>query len=133
MTDIITGACLCGACRYRSDAPVMNVRACHCHRCQRATGSAFYARIMVPLASVTIEGPVAWYDGDTGVRRGFCPTCGSTLFSERVAAGTIGLAMGTLDHPERFAPADHIWVSAKQPWLVLADDLPQFAEGPPAA
>ena len=132
MSDTITGACLCGACRYRSDAPVMNVRACHCHRCQRATGSPFYARVMVPLASVTIDGPVAWYDGDTGVRRGFCPTCGSTLFSERATAGTIGLTMGTLDHPERFAPTDHIWVSAKQPWLKLDDGLPQFAEGPPA-
>ena len=75
MSDTITGACLCGACRYHSDAPVMNVRACHCRRCQRATGSPFYARVMVPLASVTIDGPVAWYDGDTGVRRGFCPAC----------------------------------------------------------
>ncbi len=132
MSEAVTGACLCEACRYRTDAPVMNVRACHCHRCQRATGTAFYARVMVPLASVAIEGPVAWYDGETGIRRGFCPICGSTLFSERAAAGTIGLAMGTLDNPERFAPADHIWVSAKQPWLVLADNLPHFAEGPPA-
>ena len=132
MSEPITGGCLCGACRYLSAGPVMNVRACHCCRCQRATGSAFYVRAMVALSSVEMTGPVAWYDGDTGVRRGFCPRCGSTLFSERAAAGTIGLSLGTLDHPERFAPTDHIWIEAKQRWLVLADDLPQFDQGPPA-
>ncbi|KQN03692.1 GFA family protein [Sphingomonas sp. Leaf25] len=128
----ITGGCLCGACRYASSGPVMNVRACHCHRCQKATGAPLYARVMVARDTVTIDGPVAWYDAGTGVERGFCPTCGCTLFSARPAAGTIGLTMGSLDDPAPYHPQDHIWTEAIQPWLKLADGAPHHPKGPPA-
>lgn len=124
---------MCGACRYASTGMPINVRACHCRRCQKATGSPFYARVMVPLDKVAMSGPVGWYDGGTGVRRGFCTLCGTSLFSERVSANTIGLTMGSLDEPERFQPTEHIWVSVKQAWLCLNDGLPQFPEGPPPA
>ncbi len=128
----IAGGCLCGACRYASEGPVMNVRACHCHRCQKATGSSFYPRVMVALDTVRIDGPVTWYDGDTGVERGFCPRCGTTLFSARRSAGTIGLSMGSLDDPTLHRPQDHIWTGAMQPWLKLADGMPHHPKGPPA-
>jgi hypothetical protein len=26
----------------------------------------------------------------------------------------------------------HFWVSSKQPWLIIADNLPQYPEGPPS-
>lgn len=129
---LIKGGCLCGASRYASAGKPINVRACHCHRCQKATGSAFYARVMVPLDGVQITGPVNWFDGGTGVRRGFCAECGSTLFSERANANTIGLTIGSLDEPDSFAPSDHIWTSSKQRWVQFDDGLPQYAEGPPA-
>lgn len=128
----ITGGCLCGACRYRSDGQPINVRSCHCHRCQKATGSPLYARVMVPLDSFEIVGPVRRFDAGTGVHRGFCGECGSTLFSERPEAGTIGLTMGTLDRPDLFRPEMQIWVSAKQAWMPLDPAIPAFAEAPPA-
>lgn len=128
---MIEGGCLCGACRYVTDAAPLNVRVCHCHRCQKATGAAFYARVMVPLAGLSIHGPVGWVSADSGIRRGFCTGCGTTLFSERRSAGTIGLSMGSLDQPELFDPTQHIWTSSKQPWLILNDGRPQYLEGPP--
>ena len=127
----IDGGCLCGTSRYSSSGSPLNVRACHCHRCQKATGAAFYARVMVPLDSMTIDGPVGWFSGESGIRRGFCTQCGTTLFSERQSANTIGLAMGSLDQPDRFAPTEHIWTSSKQAWLSLDDGRPQHPEGPP--
>lgn len=128
----IEGGCLCGACRYASDAEPINIRACHCHRCQKATGAPFYARIMVPLDSVSISGPVGWFAADTGLRRGFCTECGTSLFSERRSSNTIGLTMGSLDFPDRFEPTEHIWISSKQKWLELGDGRPRYSEGPPA-
>lgn len=129
--QILTGACLCGACRYTSTGAPLNVRVCHCKRCQRVTGSAFYARVMVPLDSLHPEGPVSWHDADSGLRRGFCAQCGSTLFSARPSAGTVGIALGSLDQPDAFKPTEHIWVSRKQAWLSLDDGLPQYEESPP--
>lgn len=126
------GGCLCGVCRYASRGAPINIRACHCRRCQTATGSPFYARVMVPLDSVMMTGPIRWYDAGTGVRRGFCPECGTTLFSERQGANTIGLTMGSLDRPDSFSPSEHIWTASKQRWIALADGLPQYeASFPP--
>ena len=126
----ITGRCLCGECSYQSNDEPLNIRACHCRRCQQATGSAFYPRLMVPLDSIEISGPVGWFAFDSGLRRGFCTRCGSTLFSERQSTNAIGIAMGSLDEPEQYSPTCHIWTSSKQPWLCLADGLPQHQEGP---
>jgi len=86
---------------------------------------------MVPLVGLTIDGPVGWMSADSGIRRGFCKECGTTLFSERQSAGTIGLSMGSLDKPELFEPTAHIWTSSKQAWLLLNDGRPQYLEGPP--
>lgn len=128
----IEGGCLCGACRYSTDAEPLNVRVCHCRRCQKATGAAFYARVMIPSAGLVIAGPVGWLSADSGIYRGFCTACGTTLFSERRSADTTGLSMGSLDRPDSFEPTEHIWTSSKQAWLNLDDGRPQYLEGPPA-
>jgi hypothetical protein len=133
MTDLITGGCMCGACHYETSAKPINIRACHCRMCQKVIGAAFNARVLVPLDSLTIQGPVSWYNSSDQLRRGFCTQCGTTLFSERQSANAIGLTMGSLDDPDRFMPVEHIWTSSKQAWLTLTDDLPCYAEGPPSA
>jgi hypothetical protein len=127
----IEGGCLCGACRYETDAAPINVRACHCRLCQKATGAPLYARVMVPLDQVTMTGPIGWYHSSDALRRGFCTLCGTTLFSERASANLIGLTMGSLDDPAPFAPESHIWVSSKQPWMELDDGVPHYPEGLP--
>jgi len=129
--DPIVGGCLCGACRYATDAAPINIRACHCRTCQKAIGASFNARVLVPLDRLTIDGPVNWYASSDDLERGFCARCGTTLFSKRGSANAIGLTMGSLDAPDRFAPAEHIWVSRQQAWLVLADGVPAHDEGAP--
>lgn len=127
----ITGSCLCGACTYGTDAEPIDVRACHCTLCQKATGAPLYARVKVPLDSVTISGPVGWHHSSTELERGFCTRCGTSLFSKRASANQIGLTMGSLDNPDRFEPGDQIWVSKRQAWLARIDDLPCYQENPP--
>jgi len=129
MSGRITGGCLCGACRYQTDAEPINVRACHCRACQKAIGGPFYARVLVRVDGLEVSGPIGWFNSSDDVRRGFCRLCGSSLFSERFSIGAIGLAMGTLDEPDRFQPAEHIWVSRMQAWIKLNDGLPTHAEG----
>ena len=34
-----TGGCLCGAIRYRVNAPITALRVCHCTHCQKNTGT----------------------------------------------------------------------------------------------
>lgn len=132
MIETHSGGCLCGAVRYVAQGPAINVRVCHCRLCQRAIGAAFNVRALYPVAKVAIEGEVASVHSSEGLKRGFCPRCGTTIFSMRETLGVMGLTFGSLDQPDDFAPTDHIWVSSKQAWLKLDDGLPQYQEGPPA-
>ncbi len=78
----MTGACLCGAVTWSTDAPLRPVLECHCLRCQRITGN-FMAATATPTADLDISGDrLRWYspDDDANVAYGFCGTCGASLF-----------------------------------------------------
>lgn len=124
------GGCLCRAVRYSSDAEPINERICHCRLCQRAIGASFNARLLFRIEDVAIDGPVKTYNSSEALKRGFCPECGTTLFSMRASAGVMGITAGSLDDPGLFRPAEHIWTSSRQPWLCLSDGLTEYPEAP---
>ncbi|WP_137934635.1 GFA family protein [Mesorhizobium comanense] len=127
------GGCLCGAVRYRADVDPVNERICHCRLCQKAIGAAFNARVLFRIEDVSIEGQWAIVNTSPDLKRGFCPSCGTTMFSRRDAAGIMGITTGSLDDPSLFRPQMHIFTASKQPWVMLDDGLPQYEAGPPAA
>ena len=131
MTRLYEGGCLCGRVRYRAEGEPVNERICHCRLCQKAVGAAFNARILFRIEAVAVEGPVATVNSSPELERGFCPQCGTTLFSRRDSADVIGLTTGSLDDPSMFRPQMHIWTASKQPWVVIADGLPQHEGAPP--
>ena len=90
-----------------------------------------YARVLVPLDSVRMSGPIGWFRSSPELRRGFCTNCGTSLFSERASANAIGLTMGSLDEPDAFAPTEHIWTSGMQAWLKFDDGFPQYPAASP--
>lgn len=61
-----TGGCMCGAVRYECSAEPVFMGNCHCRNCQRVTGTAFAAVILVPRNAVTITGDVKYYE-TTGI------------------------------------------------------------------
>jgi hypothetical protein len=130
-----TGGCLCGAIRYECAAAPILMGNCHCRDCQRATGTAFAAAILVPRNAVTIIGEVKYYDttGDSGgiVSRGFCPKCGSRLFGKPPIRELMGIMAGSLDAPSEFQPGADFYVASAQPWDYMNPALPKFAKVPP--
>ncbi len=129
---VFQGGCLCGAVRYEAVGTPLNQRICHCRMCQKAIGAAFNARVLMRIEDVAISGPIGAFHSSEALERGFCERCGSTLFSRRVSGGRIGLTVGSLDDPSLFEPDMHFWVPSRQPWIEIADGLPQYPEGPPA-
>jgi hypothetical protein len=118
--------------RYETTSAPLNQRVCHCKVCQKAIGAAFNARVLMRIEHVAISGPICAFHSSEALERGFCSRCGSSIFSRRVTAGVMGLTVGSLDDPSLFQPDMHFWVSSKQPWLKITDNLPQYLEGPPA-
>lgn len=130
-----TGGCLCGSIRYECSAEPIIMGNCHCRDCQRATGSAFAAVLLVPRNAVAIAGEVKYYEviGDSGgtVGRGFCPNCGSQLVSKPSIGDFMSIAAGSLDEPSEFQPRIDFYTASAQPWDYMNPDLPKFAKVPP--
>lgn len=135
MKTPFTGGCLCGNIRYKcSAAPIVMVN-CHCRDCQKATGTAYAAAMLIPKDAVAIAGDAKYYDvtGDSGgiVGRGFCPNCGSRLFSKPPIPELMGIMAGSLDDPSWFQPAMDVYAASAQPWDYMNPDLPKFDKMPP--
>lgn len=134
MKSPMTGGCLCGAVRYEASGQPAMQGVCHCRNCQKQAGTAFSMIVGVPEAAVTVSGtPVAYIDhGESGneVRREFCGTCGSPLFSKVAAMpGMVFIKAGTLDDTSGFAPAFQVWAKSRQDWIDLGA-VPAFDTNP---
>ena len=133
---MLTGGCLCGALRYRSEAQPKFVTACYCTDCQKESGAGHLTLAAVDGASLELTGPAATYTGmaDSGlpVTRTFCPTCGSTLLGHPQSLG--GLAMvraGTLDNSADIAAGLAIFTASATPWDQPPEGMRSFAGMPP--
>ena len=120
------GSCLCGKVTFTvtGDLPALN--ACHCTACRKQSGH-YEASVDVARTALTVSGEenVKWYQSSKKVRRGFCGSCGSTLFWDPVFQDWTAVAMGAFDTPTHTQIEQHIFVSEKGDYYQITDDLPQ--------
>lgn len=119
------GSCLCGAVSFEVEGELPAPTACHCTQCRKHSGH-YEASTDLPKSSITIHGQenVSWYHTEK-VRRGFCSTCGSSLFWDPTHRDWIAIAMGAFDGPTDTKLVRHIFVADKGDYYDLADGLPQ--------
>jgi len=116
-----TGSCLCGAVRYRVTGPLRPVVMCHCTQCRKQTGHAM-AATAAANSDLEIETPeaITWYKASKDARRGFCSTCGSTLFWRGDGRDYTAIAAGTLDGTTDLTVAGHIYCDFKGDYYELS-------------
>ena len=128
--DVLTGACLCGAVRYRALGPLRPVIRCHCNQCQRWSGYVVAAtQVDRDRLEIADGGALRWFESSRGIRRGFCGDCGSSLFWEVSATGSVSIMAGTLDPPTGLETQCDIFVGDKGDYYAIDGDLPQHAGG----
>jgi len=121
-----TGSCLCGAVKFQVEGELRPPDGCHCIQCRKTSGH-YWASTDVPRKSLKVEGEfnVAWYRSSENVQRGFCSTCGASLFWDPIHKDFIGVAMGAFDAPTNTKLAIHIYVADKGDYYDIKDGLPQ--------
>ena len=120
----LTGGCLCGAVRYTAGAETLGNAACHCGMCRSWSGHV-WASVMVPKDALKLTGAPKWFRSSGDAERGFCPTCGTSLFWRADGADHVSVGMGTLDEPTGQQLERHIYVDFKGDYYDIADGLPQ--------
>ena len=127
-----SGSCLCGAVTLAVAASLPDTNICHCRMCRKHSGHHFVSTD-VPRNALTIVGEekLTWLRSSENVRRGFCSTCGSSLFWDRSDRDWIAVAMGAFDGPTESRANLHIYVAGKGDYYQIADGLPQYDTVPP--
>ncbi|MDG2005223.1 MAG: GFA family protein [Novosphingobium sp.] len=131
-----SGQCFCGLVTYTIDAEPVGARTCWCRDCQYIASGSATNNILFPEEAVTFSGEIGRIEkiADSGnqVERGFCPQCGSQLFSRTIepAGAPIRIRAGTLDDTELLAPQNVIWTDSAPSWAVLDPMLPHHPKAP---
>src|SRR5262245_53825594 len=120
MTDLpLTGGCLCGGVRWEIDAPPRFATYCHCTHCQRRTGAAASAQVIVEPGSFRItlgEDLVRGYQPPGGAVKFFCTTCGSALCSGPPDPDVRAVRFGGFDSDPGVRPTIRAWVASAAAW-----------------
>ncbi|UJR80709.1 GFA family protein [Sandaracinus amylolyticus] len=118
------GRCLCGAISFEVHAPMREVSFCHCGMCRRVHGyaGAYTTALVDSFVLHDAQGALRWYRSSEHVQRGFCGTCGTTLFWQHEGSKVRGVTAGSLDAPTGLRAGVHIHVADKGDWYELPDD-----------
>lgn len=130
-----SGGCLCGAVRYQSSVGPQMVGHCHCVDCRKSSGTGHCTHVVIPEDAFTVSGEVKFYDNpaDSGniVSRGFCPICGSAVYSTNSAMpGMVFTRASSLDDPEIARPQMVVYASRAPSWDYVDPELPAFSTMP---
>ena len=95
-TETITGHCLCGQVTLSAEIDRRVLRACHCDMCRRHTSGMFISVATLP-GSLAVSGPAQSFQSSEWAERGFCGTCGSTLWYGTIEDGVRHPSAGLFD------------------------------------
>ena len=129
----VDGRCLCGYLSWEAEIDPAEVILCNCTDCQVLSGSAF--RVTVPVTDGSfrfLSGLPKTYvkTADSGTRRelGFCPDCGTSVYSKPTGSepGYFGLRVGSLRQRNLLRPQAQYWCRSAQSWTGDVGSLRKF-------
>lgn len=127
----IDGGCHCGRLRYEAEVDPERVIVCHCTDCQVMSGTAYRVVAFTTEDGFRLlSGEIKTYvkTADSGNRRamGFCPDCGTQLYSTDAGEGpkVYGIRVGTADQRSRLPPKGQYWCGSALDWGKDISSLP---------
>lgn len=124
-----TGSCFCGAVTFTATLPSKWCSHCHCSMCRKAHGAGYVTWVGFDSDKVKLTGgedTLTWFDSSKGAQRGFCGTCGSSLFfrSERWA-GELHISLACMDDPIDRQPQANVFFDKHVDWMPIDKTLKQ--------
>jgi hypothetical protein len=126
----VDGQCLCGDLKYQANVNPDTAHICSCTDCQVLSGAAFRTTVFVEDNSFVVQsGAPSTYIkiAASGRQRelGFCPRCGTSIFSRPVGAalGYFGLRVGSLRQRDVLVPKSHTRPNSAQPLINKIGEL----------
>lgn len=120
-------SCRCGQLTIVCSGEPVRVSVCHCHACQKRSGSAFAAQARFKSDDVEISGEERIWEGvaDSGnvAVFHFCPVCGSTgYYQARPHSDLIAVPVGAFADSAFPPPNYSVYEERKHAWLEIIGD-----------
>lgn len=128
MTDKVQGKCLCGAVTISGQMEKREIQACHCVQCQTWTGGSPYYVVRIADAVVEGEDHIGHFRASAHGERGFCTTCGTTLFWRMQGDEITSIAAGMLSHEAGLRVTQEIFTDRRADWQPPFDGATQSTE-----
>jgi hypothetical protein len=134
---VIKGSCLCGSVTFGfvEPEPDGQFAFCHCNRCRKFSGSAFFAALTaLGVKFLSGEDQIRTYEAPIlkmppPYRRNFCGRCGSPVpLPADDQPNRFVVPAGCLDDDPGVRPEGHIWCNTAAPWYEFTDQLPKFSD-----
>jgi hypothetical protein len=133
MADTRTASCRCGQLTVVCTGAPVRVSVCHCHDCQKRSGSAFAVQARFNAADVKISGAEQTWEAtsDSGnvAHFHFCPVCGSTVYYQAGPpyADMVAVAVGAFADSAFPKPHYSVYEGRKHAWLdIVGDGIEHF-------
>jgi hypothetical protein len=127
MGPMTSGRCLCGAVSYTISGDLRPIMYCHCEQCRRTSGHFVAATSCKPSQiSFDADDGLTWYRSSPDAKRGFCKSCGSSLFWVPEHNRHWSVFAGALDRPTGLKAASHIFVHMASDYYAIDDGLPTY-------
>jgi hypothetical protein len=128
--ETVSGSCLCGAVGFTLDLPSKWCAHCHCSMCRREHGAGYVTWVGFEQDHFRLDQGVEqlqWFESSPGAQRGFCSTCGSSMFfrAERWPGElhvTLANLLGDIDR----RPQAHAFHKTHVDWMPLDEALKIF-------
>jgi hypothetical protein len=127
-------ACHCGQLHLEADGEPFAVSICHCHACQRRTGSAFGMQAGFRKEQIAISGDYKSYSrlSDEEDRKEhvfhFCPNCGSQVFyTEPDEPDLVVVSTGAFADSSFPPPTESGYDWRRHPWIGLPDSIGRYS------
>ena len=122
-----SGSCLCGAVRFTVASVEAHHHACHCGMCRRWVGGPLLAALATGV-SFQAQESLRTYSSSEWAERGFCATCGSSLFYRLKPTDQYFVSVGSLNDAGELTLAREIYVDHKPAGYAFAGDRPRLTE-----
>lgn len=122
-SEVLTGRCMCGAVTIKAAPAKGSLSACHCDMCRQWTSSMLMT--FPPAEGWTVEGPAKVFQSSDWAERGFCETCGSSLWysakGDGDQPGLTQLAAGLFENAAGGRLRLELWVDKKPGGFAFAE------------
>ena len=122
-----TAKCLCGGITIKIKGKLRQVINCHCSQCMKTHGNyAAYTACAENNITFINKKTLKWYKSSNIAKRGFCSTCGASMFYKLHKSNNISISAGMFKNPTNLRSHSNIFTKSKLDFYKLDSSLPKF-------